>query len=345
MVISNQARSHRRLAAFVDWIKPARDARDAIREQAGNIRQAIRNQATADGLVVVATPNGGSFAKRTGLRRHMRGNTEIEGQDVDLPFVVKPAAGEGERIDELLQRFQKYAAASYPSTPRGITASSVELRFVGSKLNYDLVPMLGARQLDHQIILKKDGTKRVTSVEKHIDFIHRRINSSDQLPGRVKFNDCVRLMKWWRYIRIGTNSPIEEVRTILIELLCASAYDRLPVAPTYTETLSAWFGWLAHVTAQRIRVEFGDYNSIEPLNKAEQGNALWQVIDPVNANNNVVHSNWGNIELSEFASWFADGRDCLSRLIAQEQAGRNGNADDILSNLFGNPVLTHGALS
>ncbi len=216
MVISNQARSHRRLAAFVDWIKPARDARDAIREQAGNIRQAIRNQATADGLVVVATPNGGSFAKRTGLRRHMRGNTEIEGQDVDLPFVVKPAAAEGERIDELLQRFQKYAAASYPSTPRGITASSVELRFVGSKLNYDLVPMLGARQLDHQIILKKDGTKRVTSVEKHIDFIHRRINSSDQLPGRVKFNDCVRLMKWWRYIRIGTNSPIEEVRTILI---------------------------------------------------------------------------------------------------------------------------------
>ncbi len=345
MVITNQARSHRRLAAFVDWIKPARDARDAIREQAGNIRQAIRNQATTDGLVVVATPNGGSFAKRTGLRRHMRGNTEIEGQDVDLPFVVKPATAEGERIDELLQRFQKYAAASYPSTPRGITASSVELRFVGSKLNYDLVPMLGARQLDHQIILKKDGTKRVTSVEKHIDFIHRRINSSDQLPGRVKFNDCVRLMKWWRYIRIGTNSPIEEVRTILIELLCASAYDRLSVAPTYTETLSAWFGWLAHVTAQRIRVEFGDYNSIEPLNKAEQGNALWQVIDPVNANNNVVHSNWGNIELSEFASWFADGRDCLSRLIAQEQAGRNGNVDDILSNCFGNPVLTHGALS
>ncbi len=35
MVITNQARSHRRLAAFVDWIKPAPDARDTIREQAG----------------------------------------------------------------------------------------------------------------------------------------------------------------------------------------------------------------------------------------------------------------------------------------------------------------------
>ncbi len=77
----------------------------------------------------------------------MRGNAEIEGQDVDLPFVVKPASADGERLDELLQRFGKYAAASYPNTPRSITASSVELRFVGSKVNYDLVPMLGTRPI------------------------------------------------------------------------------------------------------------------------------------------------------------------------------------------------------
>ena len=298
--------------------------RDAIREQAGNIRQAIKNQAVADGLVVLATPSGGSFAKRTGLRRHMRGNSEIEGQDVDLPFVVKPARGEDERIDELLQRFAKYATASYPNTPRAITASSVELRFVGSKLNYDLVPMLGTRQREYEVILRKDGTKRVTSVEKHIDFIHRRIDSSDALPGRVKFNDCVRLMKWWRFIRIGPNSSIDEVRATLIDLLCASAYDRLSVAPTYTETLARWFGWLAHVTEQRLPVEFSNYVSIEPLSKAQQGNALWQVTDPVNANNNVVHSTWGNIELSEFASWFGEGRDHPNRLIAQEQAGNDG---------------------
>lgn len=163
---------------------------------------------------------------------------------------------------------------------------------------------------------------------------------------RVKFNDCVRLAKWWRDIQLGTGGgSIEEVRTTLIELLCAKAYDKFSVAQTYTETLATWFSWLAHVTGERVPVRFDDYNTVEPLNKAEQGNPLWQVIDPVNANNNVVHTNWGNIELSEFASWFEDARDSLGRLVAQEQAGKDGNVDEILSRLFGNPVISHGELS
>jgi hypothetical protein len=345
MVITNRGRAHRRLAKFVEWIKPDARARDSIREQAGNIRDAIKGQARADGMFVIATPNGGSFAKRTGLRRHMRGHSEIEGQDVDLPFVVRPSTKDGERIDELLRRFEGYAAASYPSTPRSPTASSVEMRFVASKLNYDLVPMVAAQYPDYQLILKKDGTRRATSVEKHIEFIHKRIDSSELLPGRVRFNDCVRLMKWWRYIRIDAGGAIDEVQTTLIELLCANAYDKLSVAPTYTETLWRWFRWMANVTAQRIPVAFNDYRSIEPLKKEDQGNRLWQVIDPVNVNNNVVHSDWGNIELSEFASWFAEGRDSLGRLIAQEQAGGEGNVDGILRTLFGNAIITHGELS
>jgi len=153
--LSAQNRSHRRLAAFVDWIKPEPDTREAIRQQASDIRRIISGQAIADGLSITATPEAGSFAKHTGLRRHMRGNSEIEGQDVDLPFVVKPTATDGDKIDDLLRRFERYAATSYPNTPRGVTASSVELRLVASKLNYDLVPMLASAHPDHQIILKK----------------------------------------------------------------------------------------------------------------------------------------------------------------------------------------------
>jgi hypothetical protein len=343
--LSVQSRSHRRLAAFVDWIKPETETRDVIRGQAADIRRIISGQATAGGLTVMATPEGGSFAKHTGLRRHMRGNSEIEGQDVDLPFVVKPTAKDGDKIDELLQRFASYAVASYPNTPRDVTGSSVELRFVASKLNYDLVPMLGAVQPDYQVILKRDGSQRVTSVAKHTEFIRNRTRHSDQLAGRVKFNECDRLFKWWRYVRIGTVSPIEEVRTTLIELLCASAYDRLAVESTYTETLFKWFSLLANVTARRVRISFNDYPSIEPFRQDAQGNQLWQVIDPVNANNNVVHSQWGNIELDEFASWFAEGRDAFGRIMAHESAGNDSTVDDILAKLFGNPILTHGALS
>ena len=339
-----QNRSHRRLTAFVNWIKPESDKRDDIRKQADDIRRVISGQATADGLVVTATPEAGSFAKHTGLRRHMRGDYEIEGQDVDLPFVVKPNSKDGKKIDELLRRFERYTTTSYPNTPREVTASSVEMRMVASKLNYDLVPMLVAPYADHQIILKKDGSQRLTSVSKHTEFIRSRTRTSDAIDGVVKFNECVRLLKWWRYVRIGTTSPIEEVRTTLIELLCASAYDRLSVERTCTETLFKWFGWLASVTARRAPISFNDYASIEPARQDIQGNRLWRVLDPVNANNNVVHANWGNIELDEFASWFAAGRDGLSRLIAHEKAGNDGTVDDILVEMFGNSILTHGEL-
>src|SRR6516165_6923471 len=96
-----QSRSHRGLSAFVNWIKPESDTRDTIRKQASDIHRIISGKATADGLIVMATPEAGSFAKHTGLRRHMLGDYEIEGQDVDLPFVVKPNSKVGERIDEL----------------------------------------------------------------------------------------------------------------------------------------------------------------------------------------------------------------------------------------------------
>jgi len=319
--------------------------RDAIHKQAGDIRRNIGNQATADGLVVTSAPEAGSFAKHTGLRRHLRGHSEIEGQDVDLPFVVRPDTTHGERIEELLRRFEEYAKASYPNTPRKVTASSIELRLVASQLNYDLVPMLTTGRSDYQLLLKKDGSRRLTSVAKHTEFVRRRTQENDDLAGRVKFNECVRLLKWWRYIRIDQAGSIDEVRTTLIELLCASAYDRLGVDVTYTETLARWFAWLASVTERRTRVSFSDYPSVEPFNSNAPGNALWQVIDPVNANNNVVHSTWGKIELEEFASWFADARDAMGRLVAYEAAVNDGTVDDILAELFGNPILTHGALT
>jgi hypothetical protein len=343
--VSALSRSHRRLAKFVDWIKPEPDTAEVIRDQAGNIRRVITGQAEADGLTVLATPEAGSFAKSTGLRRHMRGDMEIEGQDVDLPFVVKPKTADGENIANLLHRFDGYAAASYPKTPRSITASSVELCFVESKLNYDLVPMLQAATPGYQVILKKDGTRRVTSVARHTEFIRRRTRESDELAGRVKFNECVRLMKWWRYVRIGTTSPIEEVRTTLIELLCACAYDRLKVERTYTETLSKWFAYLANVTKNRTQIAFADYSSVEPYQENAPGNRLWKVIDPVNSNNNVVHTPWGNIELDEFASWFAAGRDAFGRIMSHESMGNDSSVDEILADVLGNAVLAHGDLS
>ncbi len=337
-----QDRSHRNLAAFVDWIKPEPDVVTKIVEQSKEIRGRISAQATTDGLTVISTPDSGSFAKNTGLRRHMRGGSDVEGQDVDLPFELHPVTEEGEKLQSLLPRFEKYAVASYPRTPRAITGSSVELQFTSTKLNFDLVPVLSTSLKDYQIILKSDGSRRLTSISKHTQFVRSRTASSSDLAGRVKFNECVRLMKWWRCVRIDGTGSIDKVRTILIELLCAAAYDQLKVETTYTDTLHKWFAWLADITATRKKIAFSDFKSIETSQLNHVNNHLWEVLDPVNATNNVVPTGWGNIELQEFSEWFADARDAFSRLKMLEQAGRDGDADEILSELFGNAVITHG---
>jgi hypothetical protein len=339
------SRSHRRLTVFVGWIQPDSETRGQIVKQAGEIRSAVAAQAKADGLAVVDTPDSGSFAKGTGLRRHMRGHSDVEGQDVDLPFVVRPATADGEKISELLRRFDGYASKSYPTTERKITASSVELRFAASKLNYDLVPMLRTDKPDYQRILKKDGSTRITSVPKHTEFIRNRSAKSALTPGPVAFNQCVRLFKWWRETQLGKGGAIKEVRTTLIDLLCAAAFDVHNVKSTYTETLGTWFSYLAHVTSSRQTIRFKDYPSIEPLNESTTTNRLWAVLDPVNENNNVVHSEWTNIELSEFAEWFSLGRDHVSRIMSNEFAGNESAVDEDLVELFGNPVITHGELA
>ena len=336
--LSTKSASHGILTDFVDWIRPTADTEEAIRTQAEEIRGRIKGKAIEDGLVVRSTPWSGSFAKRTGLRRHMRGNHAVEGQDVDLPFVVSPETEEGETIDSLLDRFERYAQASYPNTSRNPTKSSIRLDFKKTKLSYDLVPMLAVPGDDlAQVLLRADGEPRATSVQKHIAFIGRRSDASNQQAGRVKFNEGVRLVKWWREMRQSQSQILDEVPTIVIDLLCAKAFDLHGVCETYTETLARWFGQMANIAERRKRVDFDDYE--DPA--AFQHEGPWIVLDPVNPENNVVPPSWKNLQLSELAGWLADARDGMTRVIAAEAADDEVEARAELVALFGNAIETH----
>src|SRR5579885_1307623 len=157
---------HRRLSNFVSWIATDSEREDDLRDRANGIRESIVAKARDDRLVVHAPPTSGSFATRTGLRRHMRGDSEVEGQDVDVPFVVAPKTKDEERLEALLPRFDRFAGQAYPETKRERTKSSVVLRFA-DKVNYDLVPMLATSDPARQIIIRSDGERRQTSVQEH----------------------------------------------------------------------------------------------------------------------------------------------------------------------------------
>lgn len=332
--LSTRRTVHGRSSSFVDWIKPEKETIEAIKTQAADIRKRICDKAVADGLTIRSTPNSGSFAKRTGLRRHLHGSVPIDGQDVDLAFVVSPRDQDDEEITSLINRFYSYAHTIYPRTSKNPTKSSVRLEFVSTKLCYDLVPMLATKDLERQILLRSNGERRETSVQKHIDFIKQRTARSREIDGHVSFNECVRLTKWWRSVRCNGNE--DTMPSVIVDLLCAAAFDARSVQATYPETLADWFGWLHRVAKTRQTVHFADFGERPPATRG----ATWVVADPVNSENNVV-APWTALRVDELAAWLAASRDHLNRAIARDHRGDDAGSLAALVDVFGTAFRDH----
>lgn len=330
---------HRRLSYFVDWLAPDAASEEDIRKQANDIRERIKAQAMSDGLIIRATPAAGSFAKRTGLRRHITGGSDVEGLDVDLPFVVSPRTRNDEQLTFLLDRFERYARATYPGTSCERGRSAVQLSFKGARRSYDLVPMLATQDLDRQILFRADGPIE-TSVQKHVEFIRRRTRLSNDMPGRVKFNECVRLFKWWREFRdtqVGLFDPVP-MPSMLIDLLCAHAYDIHGVESTYASSLQRWFQSLAEVVREQARVVFADFAT--PAPEPSRHGPLWEVLDPVNAENNIV-AHWTMVAIGRLGELLANAATTLKMAIQADREGNDVESLRQLVTLFGTPVKHH----
>lgn len=322
---------HARLSNFVDWIAPNPTTRDEIKTRADNVRRAIRAKAEADKLTIQSTPLSGSFATKTGLRRHMRGASEVEGQDVDLPFVVSPKTKDEEQLSVLLPRFERYAAQAYPDTERETTKSSVRLKFA-DKVNFDIVPMFSTVDPEYQILVRQDGERRETSVRQHVAFIRSRNDKSNVIPGRVKFNEMVRLLKWWRCFRQDGARTITEIPSFLMNLLAAHAFDTQQLGDKYGESVADWFGFSARVVRNRSSIVFHPSGSI--------GSSTWMVQDPVNANNNAADK-WSGVMCDELADWLEESRDQMYEAIVSFTDRRETDGMNALARVFGSPILHH----
>ncbi len=330
-MFSQKSRLHARIGSFVDWIRTEKSRESNIRAQTEEIRKRVRGRAEKDGLVIRSTPWSGSFAKKTGLRRHMVGKHPVEGQDVDLPFVVSPKTAEDETLTSLLDRFDTYLGHSYPDTTRERTKSSVKMSFVGTKLNYDVVPLLATDDDQRQILIRSDGERRETSVQAHISFIKSRTGMSGQQKGRVKFNEMVRLFKWWREVQF--EGECDTYTSMLLGLLCSHAFDELGVERTYQETLVKWFAKLAHDVEHRKAIYFSDFVIWDD----PPTSSVWSVIDPVSQTNNIA-GHLSRAEVDVLAHLLAQGRDDMLQAIAVPD-DEEDRAVSQLERLFGRPIV------
>jgi hypothetical protein len=159
---------------------------------------------------------------------------------------------------------------------------------------------------------------------------------SDKMSGVVLFNECVRLMKWWRDFRCSEGNYLTDVPSIIIDVLCAKAFDKCSVKTTYSHTLAEWLTYLAHVVSKKDPIWFG---SSKPTVEAGR-TSNWQVIDPVNPDNNLAQR-LKSYEVDELGEWFKNSRDTLSRAIAADMTGDDNRSLDQMVSLFGNPFKNH----
>ena len=332
---SSKSKLHVRIRNFVSWIAPEKETRDTIKKQSNEIKDRIKTKAGEDGLTVTDMPYSGSFAKKTGLRRHYRGDTVIDGQDIDLPFVVKN--DKETEFGPLITRFEKYAKASYPDTPRTPTKSSVKLTFSGTKLDYDLVPMFQHADSEKQILIRENGDIITTSIQKHKTFIRSRVDESDEEAGVVLFNDCIRLLKWWREVKVQeSNGIISDVPSFLIDLLAAKAHDVVGVSSTFPQTLANWFNYIASIIRKRETVWFNDYYKNPRLDSSH----VWSVIDPVMPDNNIVKK-WSGYQLDELADWFQQGSEVINRAMVADMLCDDTASLEHVKLLFGKIFQSH----
>jgi hypothetical protein len=335
--ISTHTNIHRQLKGFVKWIAPDPDTREKISIQGAELIGRVSSRAEADGLIIKKVVYSGSYDKESGLKRFMRGHSVVEGQDVDIAFILQDTDKNGNKLGCLVDKFKEYLKLSYPETKEiGTTKSSATICFVGTKLRYDVVPLFQTSRPNIQLLKRTNGDERTTSVVKHTNFVKDRKDSSDKIDGVVRFNECLRLMKWWKYEQqehsgvFGNEKGEEKVPSFLLDLLCAAAYDNRSVDKTYATTLAKWFGYLANAVRNRKDVLFGA-SIVIPNN----GAAIWKVIDPIDNNNNIV-SAWDNSKINELARWLENGRDEMSRAIRYDEEGDEVACTENLVKLFGN---------
>jgi len=335
MEINQKSLIHKRCSNFKDFIAIEKDKEDGIRKQANDIADRIKAKAEEDGQIVMSTPFSGSFGKRTGLRRYLQGQSEEEGMDIDIGFILKP----DKEIDDLtcqIDAFEQYARSSFPDSEISTTKSSAVIHFKAAKRSFDLVPFYHLQDT-RQLLIRSNGERRETSVKQHAEIVKSRSQVSNAIPGAVRFNECVRLMKWWRsHQQIGSGTfyeggGVEKIPSFLIDLLCASAFDRLSVKRTYPETIHRWFSFLANVVRNRKPIVFTDYEKHPSIDSSTE----WCVADPVESSNNVV-AQWRSMHVDELATWLENGRDRMAEAIRKDLEGDSVGSLNCLVEIFGN---------
>lgn len=321
-----------RFERFTTKIKPSKEHLDEANRQVDYMIERLHDKVSDDGsFTLEKVLRAGSNAKFTSLMR-----TAENVFDVDLGAYYSGKGATKEKLDTLLDFTRKKLIEIYPQKDEVDfikLQSAVRVKFVsGIKLWVDVAPIV---KDDSLVItngghIPRDDGWRLTSVTAHNDFVTSRTVASTKVPGPVKFNRLVRMIKWWNNLQ----SPLVQP-SIFCELITAAAIRDEGVTSEWQTSLRQVFQYLRkHGLTQPIVFD-DNYDS----KKSKLATGTVVVLDSVNPMNNVT-SLWTEKTRDEFLDQVEEAYDACTAAWSAERDGDEDEAVDHWCSLFGEKFRT-----
>jgi len=265
---------HKDIARFAcDKVNLPKDKADEYRAQARRLREKLESYVGEHpDFTLKKMLLSGSLAKGTALRSL---------NDIDVGCYISGADAPND-VAALLNYLTERLRKAFPNfSPDQITPQtySVTVSFRGSGLDVDVVPILydGDPNWYGNLVSQDDGSFLKTSIPLHLDFTKARKQAQEK-----HFSQVVRLSKFW-VRNVKRERDDFRFKSFMVEMILSHLCDQGLDFSDYPEALQHFFTYIAR-TNLREQIIFDDYY---PATTVGTFSDPIQIIDPVNAENNV----------------------------------------------------------
>lgn len=272
--MSREHVSHAEIARFAqNRVNLPKEKANEFRAQAKRLRDRLETYLSEHpDFTLKKMMLAGSLAKGTALRSL---------NDIDVACYISGADAPRD-VAALLEYLAVRLRKAFPNfSPDQVQPQtySVTVSFRGTGLDVDVVPILydGDPNWYGNLVSQDDGSFLNTNIPLHLEFIRKRKRAQPD-----HFSQVVRLIKFWA-ARMKAADESFRFKSFMIELILVHLCDQGLSFADYPEALQHFFTYLAR-TDLREKIVFTDNY---PASSVETFNHRVQIIDPVNAANNV----------------------------------------------------------
>lgn len=266
---------HKEICAFAEArVNLPREKANEYRAQAARLREKLEGYLSDHpDFSLKKMLISGSLAKGTALRSL---------NDIDIACYISGAEAPHEvkaLLDYLAEKLRKAFPNFSPEQVKPQTYS-VTVSFRGSGLDVDIVPILydNDPQWYGNLVSQDDGHLLKTSIPLHLSFTKKRKTAHP-----TDFAQVVRLAKAWAK-QMKAEREGFRFKSFMIELIFSHLSDLGHSFSDYPEALQSFFTYIAK-TGLREKIMFQDCYKTSTVGSFTEP---MQIIDPVNAANNVT---------------------------------------------------------